>query len=210
MSTKLIKMTAATIANVKTLTFLVLMTVGSSAALAQLDPSMEMFRIRCQIDEDIDPVTNELLPKVQIQGKARAELLDGWQVTFDVINTTNLAAPSPADVDTVFDLGSASADWDTFPDDADDPTPVTPVDGTFVASDDVIRVTATVVSVVDPSVRQSVAGEAQCADKRSSQFKQDTKGVCKLKDELRRKCKIGDILSNGEIFDGSNYPPPPP
>ena len=77
MSTKLIKMIAATIANVKTLTFLVLMTVGSSAALAQLDPSMEMFRIRCQIDEDIDPVTNELLPKVQIQGKARAELLDG-------------------------------------------------------------------------------------------------------------------------------------
>ncbi len=209
MKPRLFKLGVPAISSSMALALLVVMTVGSNTAYAQLDPSMEIFRVRCQIDEDIDPVTNELVSKVQIQGKARAELLDGWKVTFEVINMTNPAAPSPADVDTVFDLGSASADWDTFPD-PDDPEPVTTVDGTFVASDDEIMITATVVSVADPTLRQSVSGSGQCADKRSSQFKQDTKGVCKLKDELRQKCKIGDILSNGEIFDGSNYPPPPP
>lgn len=188
------------IANTAAIALFLIVIVGSDTAYAQ-DPSMEMYRIRCQIDDGTDPVTGGVVPKVQIQGKARAELLDGLEVRFTVQNLSNPAAPIPAQVLTLFDLGSASADWDTFPDPAN---PVTTIDGSFVASDEEIMVSATVVST-----DQTVSGTAQCADKTSSQFKQDTKGRCKLKDELRQKCKIGDVLSNDEIFDGTNYPPPP-
>ena len=37
------------------------------------DPDLEISRVRCQIDIDIDPVTGVESPKVQIQGKARSE-----------------------------------------------------------------------------------------------------------------------------------------
>ena len=125
MALKLFRMNAVTIVNVTTLAFLMVMTVGSSSALAQvLDPSLEVFRIRCQIDADVNPATGVLEPKVQIQGKARADLLDGAAVDFGVQNLTTTTSLPPNVVSTVFELGSATADWDTFPD-ATDPTPVT-------------------------------------------------------------------------------------
>ena len=187
----------AAISNSVVVTLFLLMAVGSNVAYAQ-DPSMEMFRVRCQIDEGTDPVTGEPAPKVQIQGKARADLLDGLEVEFSVSNLDNPTTAEPIRVVTMFELGSASADWDTFP---DPDAPVTTVDGNFVAADEEIRIRATVLVT-----GQSVVGDGACADKRSSQFRQDTKGQCKLKDELRQKCKIGDELSNGNIFDGTNYP----
>ena len=51
---------------------------------AVLDPSLEVFRIRCQIDADVDPATGLIAPKVQIQVKARADLLDGHEVSLRV------------------------------------------------------------------------------------------------------------------------------
>ena len=195
MALKLFRMNAVTIVNVTTLAFLMVMTVGSSSALAQvIDPSLEVFRIRCQIDADVNPATGVLEPKVQIQGKARADLLDGAAVDFGVQNLTTTTSLPPNVVSTVFELGSATADWDTFPD-ATDPTPVTTVDGDFVVGGESIRVTAKV-----KATGQTVTGEAECADKTSSQFKQDTKGVCKLKDFLRDKCKSGDILPDGTVM----------
>ena len=75
---------------------------GTDAAFAQtLDPSLEVFRIRCQIDLDIDPVTGLEVPKVQIQIKARADLLDGLQVGIMVENITAVIPPLPSVVDTV-------------------------------------------------------------------------------------------------------------
>jgi hypothetical protein len=192
----LFRMTAGVIANVTTLALLVLMTVGSSSAFAQvapLDPNLEVFRIRCQIDEDIDPATGLTEPKVQIQGKARADLLDGWQVGIMVENISSTYPPLPSIVNTVFELGSATADWDTFPDPGD-LTPVTFILGDFVLADEFIRITAQVTSS-----GQTVSDVAQCALKEGGQFKQDTKGVCKLRKFLRGKCKPGDILPDGTI-----------
>ena len=178
----------------KLFTGLAVLIVGTSTALAQTvppaDPSLEVFRIRCQIDADIDPATGQLSPKVQIQAKARADLLDGLAVSFWLENLTTVTAP-PNAVHTVFELGSASADWDTFPDPAD-LSPVTLVDGDFVAAGDQIRATAQV-----QTTGQTVTGEASCADKTGAQFRQDTKNVCTLKKFNRGKCKSGDILPDG-------------
>ncbi len=171
--------------------------VGTNAALAQvavIDPSLEVFRIRCQIDVDINPATGLAEPKVQIQVKARADLLDGLQVGIMVENISAVIPPLPSVVSTTFDLGSATADWDTFPDPAAlDPSTV--IAGDFVEADESIRGTAQVTST-----GQTVSDVAQCVDKTSAQFKQQTKGVCKLKDFLRMKCKSGDILPDGTIM----------
>jgi hypothetical protein len=167
---------------------------GTNAAIAQIaapiDPSFEVFRIRCQIDIDIDPATGFEEPKVQIQGKARADLLDGYLVTLKVENLDDPAQFSSTAA-TVFELGSASVDWDTFPD-PDDLDPVTVIPGNFVADGQVIRITAQVTSTL-----QTVSDTAECAVKKSAQFKQQTQNVCKLKDFLRFKCKSGDTLPDG-------------
>lgn len=202
---KTLRMTAAAIPNATLLVLLVFLTFGSSTAFAQvavIDPSLEVFRIRCQIDTDVDPVTGLLEPKVQIQAKARADLLDTLEVGFLVENVSRTVPPlPPAVVYTVFDLGSASADWDTFPDPLD-PTPVTWIPGDFVESNpdpvtgepvgETIKVTAQVTLT-----GQTVTGTGQCADKTAAQFKQQTKNVCTLKKFLRNKCKPGDILPDG-------------
>ncbi len=171
---------------------------GTNAAFAQeavLDPSFEVFRIRCQIDSDIDPVTGLEEPKVQIQVKARAEFLDGFEVGIMVENISAIPAPlNPDVVYTVFELGSASADWDTFP----DPLSLevaTFIPGDFVGADESIKATTQVTST-----GQTVTDVAPCEDKTSAQFKQQTKGVCKLKDFNRGKCKPGDILPDGTIM----------
>jgi hypothetical protein len=172
---------------------LVLTAIASSSVFAVNDPSLEVFRIRCQIDADVDPATGELMPKVQIQAKARAELLDGLEVGFMVENVSAVVAPLPSTIYTTFDLGSATADWDTFPD-SNDPNPATFIPGDFVLTDESIRVTAQVTSTL-----QTVMDVGQCADKTSSQFKQQTQNVCKLKDYNRNKCKSGDLLPDGTI-----------
>jgi len=179
--------------------FLALVTLaGSSAAFAQValnDPSLEIFRIRCQIDADIDPATGLVAPKVQIQAKARADFLDALQVGFLVENVSRPIAPLPPGVVyTDFAFGSAEADWDTFPD-ALDPAPVTLVDGDFVADDESIKVTAQVTLT-----GQTVTGVTSCFDKTSAQFKQQTKNVCTLKKFNRGKCKSGDILPDGTVM----------
>lgn len=197
MKIRLLRMTAVAIANITTLALLVVLTVGSSSAFAQalppLDPSLEVFRIRCQIDADVNPVTGLTEPKVQIQAKARAELLDGNEVGIMVENISSTPPPLPSIVNTKFELGSATADWDTFPDPGD-LTPVSFILGDFVSADEFIKVTAQVTST-----GQTVTDVAQCDDKTSAQFKQDTKGVCTLKKFLRDKCKSGDILPDGTI-----------
>ena len=204
----LFRMTAGAVANVTTLALLVLLTVGSSSAFAQvvpLDASLEVFRIRCQIDADVDPLTGLLEPKVQIQAKARADLLDGAAIGFLVENISRPIAPLPPNVvNTVIELGSASADWDTFPDPGD-LTPVTVVAGDFVESNpdpvtgeligEMIKVTAQVTVT-----GQTVTGTGHCADKTSAQFKQQTKNVCTLTKFIRGKCKSGDILPDGTIM----------
>lgn len=168
---------------------------GSDAAFAQtLDPSLEVFRIRCQIDLDTDPVTGLDVPKVQIQIKARADLLDGQPVGIMVENISVVNPPLPGVVNTVFEFGSATADWDTFPDPGS-LDPVSTIPGDFVAADELIKGTAQVAST-----GQTVSDVGQCVDKTSAQFKQQTKGVCKLKDFLRGKCKSGDILPDGTIM----------
>lgn len=193
-----LRTTRAGIASVMTLALLVVATVGSSSAFALeavLDPSMEVFRIRCQIDADMNPATGFMEPKVQIQGKARADLLDSLEVGFLVENVSQTVPPLPPDiVYTQFELGSATADWDTFPDPFDT-EPVSIVAGDFVAPGDSVKVTAQVTLT-----GQTVSDVAECKDKTSAQFKQQTKGVCKLKDFLRNKCKSGDILPDGSIM----------
>ncbi|HIG39544.1 MAG: hypothetical protein ABGY96_27040 [bacterium] len=173
---------------------LVVLIVASSsvfAAPAPIDPAMEVFRIRCQIDADIDPATGLSAPKVQIQAKARAELLDGFAVGIMVENISAAVPPLPAIVNTTFELGSATADWDTFPDPGD-PTPVAFIPGDFVLADGLIKITTQVTST-----SQTVTGTASCVDKTGGQFKQDTKGVCTMKKFRRGKCKPGDILPGG-------------
>jgi len=192
----LFRTTAVTIATVTTLALLMVATVGSNPAFAQTvpnDSSLEVFRIRCQIDADIDPATGLIEPKVQIQAKVRADLLDGAQVGIMVQNISSTDPLLPSVVNTVFEFGSASVDWDTFPDPGD-LSPVTVIPGDFVLADQSIRVTAEVTST-----GQEVIDVAQCADKTAAQFKQQTKGVCTLKKFIRGKCKSGDILPDGTI-----------
>jgi len=206
MNKKLFRMTGVATTNVMFLTLLVVMTAGSNPVFAQaaLDPSLEVFRIRCQIDADINPATGLIEQKVQIQAKARADLLDGQEVSIEVENISRTIAPTrPAPVYVNFDFGSASADWDTFPD-ALDPNSVTWVAGDFVVSNpdpvtgesigETIKVTAQVTLT-----GQTVTGTGQCADKTSAQFTQQTKNVCTLKKFLRGRCKSGDILPDGSI-----------
>jgi len=197
MNKKLFRMTGVATTNVMFLTLLVVMTAGSNPVFAQaapiIDPSLEVFRIRCQIDADIDPATGLIEPKVQIQAKARADLLDGLEVGFWVENITTVSLP-PNTVTTVFELGSASADWDTFPDPGD-LTPVTLVAGDYVADGESILVRAQVIST-----GQTVTGTGQCADKTSAQFTQQTKNVCTLKKFNRGRCKSGDTLPDGTVM----------
>jgi hypothetical protein len=171
--------------------------LGSNAALAQTqvanDPSLELFRIRCQIDQDVNPETGALEPKVQIQAKSRASLLDGQDVKFWLENRTSVQAPPPV-VTAKFIEGSASADWDTFPDPLNT-APVTVVSGEFAAPGEMIEAFAQVVAT-----GQTVSDVGECADKTSAQFTQQTKNVCKLRDYNRGKCKSGDLLPDGTIM----------
>lgn len=183
--------------NITALGVLAALALGSSAALAQTqvanDPALELFRIRCQIDIDVNPATGLSEPKVQIQAKARADILDGQTVTFWVVNVTSGQVPPPP-IESKFELGSAAADWDTFPDSLD-PSPVTEVSGDFAAAGEMIEAFAQV-----KTTGQLVSDVGECADKTSAQFTQQTKGVCKLKDYNRGKCKSGDILPDGTIM----------
>ena len=183
------------ITNITALGVLAALTLGGSSALAQAvnDPALELFRIRCQIDIDVNPTTGLSEPKVQIQAKSRADILDGQEVKFWVENRSSVQAPPPV-VTTNFELGSAAADWDTFPDPAD-PSPVSVVSGDFAAAGELIEAFAQVVAT-----GQTVSDVGECADKTSAQFTQQTKGVCKLKDYNRGKCKSGDILPDGTIM----------
>ena len=209
MNKKLFRMTGVATTNVMFLTLLVVMTAGSNPVFAQavpiIDPSLEVFRIRCQIDADIDPATGLIEPKVQIQAKVRADLLDGQEVSIEVENISRTIAPTrPAPVYVNFDFGSASADWDTFPDPGD-LTPVTWVAGDFVESnpDPVESIGEMIIVTAQVTLTgQTVSGTGQCADKTGAQFKQQTKGVCTLKKFNRGKCKSGDLLP----WDGSIQP----
>lgn len=171
--------------------------VSTGLAVAALpphnDPDLEISRVRCQIDIDIDPATGLESSKVQIQGKARSgDTMEQHAVRFMVENVSipiSLIAPT---IDTVFELGSATADWDSFPDVV---STATVIDGDFVVDGDSIRVTAQVLES-----GQTVSEIAGCATKISAQFTQDTKGVCKLKDFNRGKCKSGDILPDGTVM----------
>lgn len=197
MKLKFFRVTRTAVTNLTILALLVVMTVGSSLAFAQLatiDPSLEVFRIRCQIDSDIDPVTGLTVPKVQIQAKARADLLNGLAVGIMVENISAINPPLPGIVNTVFALGSATADWDTFPDPAA-LTPVSVIPGDFVLGGDSIKVTAQVTST-----GQTATAVGDCVDKTSAQFKQQTKGVCTLVKFNRGKCKSGDVLPDGTIM----------
>jgi len=143
----------------------------------------------------MNPATGLIEPKVQIQAKARADLLDALQVGFLVENISAPIAPLPPSVVyTDFALGSATADWDTFPDPLD-LNPVTFVAGDFVADGESIKVTAQVTLT-----GQTVTGVASCVDKTSAQFKQQTKNVCTLKKFNRGRCKSGDILPDGTVM----------
>jgi hypothetical protein len=178
------------------LSLLLLMTGVNNQSYAQaapIDLTLEVFRIRCQIDEDIDPDTGLMVPKVQIQAKARAEILDGYAVGIMVENQSRVVPPLPSVVNTVFELGTATADWDTFPD-PDSLSPVSTISGDFVTADELIKITAQVTST-----GQTVTGSGQCADKTSSQFRQDTKNQCTMKKYLLDKCKSGDVLPDGTI-----------
>jgi len=168
---------------------------GTNLAFAQTatDPSFEVFRIRCQIDIDIDPATGLEEPKVQIQVKVRAEFLefvDIWVTKYPS------GGPSPM-ISTSFDLGSASADWDTFPD-LLDPDTVAIIPGNFVVDGDQIQAHATDTTLGYSG--QQVTDVDKCAEKTSSQFRQQTQDVCKLKDFNRNKCKSGDMLPDGTIM----------
>lgn len=194
---KLQQRTGQLLSNIAGIAMLAGFMIGGNAALAQTqvanDPALELFRIRCQIDIDVNPDSGLSEPKVQIQAKARADILDDQDVKFWVENRTSVQAPPPV-VTTAFELGSASADWDTFPDPLDT-SPVTVVSGDFAAPGEMIEAFAQVVAT-----GQTVSDVGECADKTSAQFTQQTKGVCKLKDYNRGKCKSGDILPDGTIM----------
>ena len=178
--------------------FLALATLtGTGKAYAVLpphnDPDLEISRIRCQIDIDIDPATGLESSKVQIQGKARSgDAMEAHAVRFMVENISvpiSIIAPT---FDTVLEFGSATADWDSFPDVT---SSAVVIDGDFAVDGESIRITA---QVLESS--QTVSEIAGCATKISAQFTQDTKGVCKLKDFNRGKCKSGDILPDGTVM----------
>jgi len=171
--------------------------ISTGLAVAALpphnDPDLEISRIRCQIDIDIDPATGLESSKVQIQGKARSgDAMEAHVVSFRVENISDTTPLLATDIVTVFEFGSATADWDSFPDLT---SSATVIDGEFAVDGDSIRVTA---QVLESS--QTVSEIADCATKISAQFTQDTKGVCKLKDFNRGKCKSGDILPDGTIM----------
>jgi hypothetical protein len=196
MKPKYIKSSRVAVTNLMLLSLLLLMTGVNNQSYAQaapIDLTLEVFRIRCQIDEDIDPDTGLMVPKVQIQAKARAEILDGYAVGIMVENQSRVVPPLPSVVNTVFELGTATADWDTFPD-PDSLSPVSTISGDFVTADELIKITAQVTST-----GQTVTGSGQCADKTSSQFRQDTKNQCTMKKYLLDKCKSGDVLPDGTI-----------
>ena len=154
--------------------FLAVATFGGSgdAFAQQVDPSFEVFRIRCQIDIDIDPVTGLEAPKVQIQVKARADLLDSVDIWVEKYPGTGAPQDFSPIVSTFFDLGSATADWDTFPDPFD-PNPVATIPGDFVVDGDQIQAHARDTSLFGSG--QQVTDVAKCATKTSSQFRQQTK-----------------------------------
>lgn len=192
------RMTNIAITNITILLLLVVMPFGSSLAFAQvaIDPSLELFRLRCQIDIDIDPVTGLSGPKVQIQGKARADALDGQAVSITVENITLGSTSAPSTVFTTFALGSATADWDTFPDLA---TPeIMFIPGNFAFADDSIQITAIVTAT-----GQSATLTGTCADKTGAQFKQDTKGQCTLTKVLKGACKEGDRFTTTDSVTGT-------
>jgi hypothetical protein len=200
MNKKLFRMTGVATTNVMFLTLLVVLTAGSNPVFAQaapivpIDPGLEVFRIRCQIDADINPVTGLNEPKVQIQAKARADLLDGFAVGIMVENTSSIPAPMPSIVDTMFEFGSATADWDTFPDPGSlDPAKIIP--GDFVLADENIQITVKIAGS-----NQTATGITTCVDKTGGQFKQDTKNVCTLIKFNRGKCKSGDTLPDGTVM----------
>jgi len=200
MSSRIFATTGA-IAKVTVLALLVVVTAGASTALADHlppDPNLEMFRVRCQIDTDIDPTTGARVSKVQIQGKARAEFLDGLEGVFTVTNGLNESLKVGSD----FVGGSASADWDTFPDLGDPEGIATSIPGNFAADCETISVT-----VEGAATHQSVWGESECSEKVSSQFRQDTKNVCTVKKFLRDKCKPGDTLPGPPVGPGGTQPP---
>ena len=183
--------------------FLTQMIVGTSllvsAGLAEAalpphnDPDLEISRVRCQIDIDIDPATGVESPKVQIQGKARAgAAMEAHEIIFRVENRSVGISPVAPTIQTRIELGSATADWDTFPDDA---SVTATIAGDFAVDGDTIRITAEILES-----GQLVLDEGQCATKTASQFRQDTKGVCTLRDFNRGKCKSGDILPDGSIM----------
>jgi hypothetical protein len=154
--------------------FLALATlVGGGKANAQLvvDDAFEVFRIRCQIDIDVNPNTGLEEPKVQIQVKARADLLDRVDIWVTRYPGTGDPRDSSSVVSTFFDLGSATADWDTFPDPVD-PNVVT-ILGDFVVDGDQIQAHARDTSSFESG--QQVTDVAECATKVSSQFRQQTK-----------------------------------
>ena len=173
-----------------------LLTLTAGAVMADLpphnDPDLEMFRVRCQIDVAVDPATGLEVPKVQIQGKARAgDTLEAHAIRFMVENLSGGTVIAPT-IDTVVEQGSATADWDTFPD-LIDPVPV--IDGGFAAGGDIIRISGQILES-----GQTVSEVGTCAAKVSQQFRQDTKNVCKLKAFNRGKCKSGMILPDGSIM----------
>lgn len=188
------RITSIAVTNVTILALVMVTVFGSSLAFAQLasDPSMEVFRIRCQIDSDIDPVTGLTVPKVQIQAKVRADLLDGLAVGIMVENISAVVPPLPAVINSTFIAGTATADWDTFPDPAS-LNPVSVISGDFVVGDEFIKITAQVTST-----GQIVSDIGQCADKTAAQFQQQTKGVCTLSKFNRDKCKSGDTFTTAD------------
>jgi hypothetical protein len=191
-----LRFTAAAITNGTVLALLAAMTFGNTVVFAQTmtnDPGLEVFRIRCQIDTDINPVTGLEATKVQIQAKTRADLLDGFAVGIMVENISAVNPPLPSVINTVFAFGSATADWNTFP--GIDASPVVKViPGDFVSGGESIKVTAQVTST-----GQTVTAVGDCADKTASQFKQQTKNVCTLVKFNRGKCKSGQILPDGTV-----------
>jgi hypothetical protein len=164
---------------------------GESQAQQLVDPSFEVFRIRCQIDVDVDPATGLETPKVQIQVKARSDLLETVDIWVERYPGTGTPDDLSSVVSTYVDLGTATADWDTFPDGLD-PAVVT-VPGDFVVDGDQIQAHARDTSTYGSG--QQVTDVAKCATKTSSQFRQQTKPlkICDMPDDEDKYLK-GDCV----------------
>jgi hypothetical protein len=158
------------------------LTAGGDARAQLADPSFEVFRIRCQIDVDVDPATGLETPKVQIQVKARADMLATADIWVSKYPGTGMPTDQSSVVGTFFDAGSASADWDTFPDSLD-ATQVATIPGDFVVDGDQIQAHARDTSPFGAA--QQVTDVAKCATKTSSQFRQQTKPqkICDMPDD---------------------------